>query len=156
MTPDTPTQAAARLLEMAKRPGITPGPYESFNDNVMRWGEDEPFVHVMSAAYNTDSLGRPSNSCDADWFAACDPATITAICTALQEACAERDALRAERSDLSLFVTRLIRRMRAARSGEGIAAGDDALEQQAIGYLRRKGLVSPLRGEADNARKEGA
>jgi hypothetical protein len=38
--------------------------------------------------------------------------------------------------------------MRAARTGEGIAAGDEALEQQCIGYLRRKGLTSPLRDGA--------
>lgn len=57
----------------------------------------------------------------------------------------ERDIFRTERIDLALLVGRLIRRMRAARTGEGMAAGDDALEHQAIGYLRRKGLMSPLR-----------
>lgn len=146
----------------------------------------------------------------ARFIAACDPLTITALCSAIKEMAAERDALAkaltaatvviegqdrrmldaagkvaplvaaaadvdgeraanailtaenerllAERSDLSLLVTRLIRRMRAARSGEGMAAGDDALEQQAIGYLQRKRLMSPLRATIDaamNDRKEG-
>ena len=60
----------------------------------------------------------------------------------------ERDILRSQTLDLALLVGRLIRRMRAARTGEGIAAGDEALEQQCIGYLRRKGLTSPLRDAA--------
>jgi hypothetical protein len=60
----------------------------------------------------------------------------------------ERDTLRSQTLDLALLVRRLIRRMRAARTGEGIAAGDEALEQQCIGYLRRKGLTSPLRDAA--------
>jgi hypothetical protein len=60
----------------------------------------------------------------------------------------ERDILRSQTLDLALLVKRLIRRMRAARTGEGIAAGDEALEQQCIGYLRRKGLTSPLRDGA--------
>jgi hypothetical protein len=60
----------------------------------------------------------------------------------------ERDILRSQTLDLALLVRRLIRRMRAARTGEGIAAGDEALEQQCIGYLRRKGLTSPLRDAA--------
>lgn len=68
----------------------------------------------------------------------------------LETAEQERDILRSERLDLALLVGRLIRRMRAARTGDGMAAGDDALEQQAIGYLRRKGLVSPLRDEGPN------
>lgn len=63
----------------------------------------------------------------------------------------ECDKANAERHDLSLMVGRLIRRMRAARTGEGMAAGDDALEQQCIGYLRRKGLVSPLRADCGEA-----
>ncbi len=62
----------------------------------------------------------------------------------------EVDRLNAERHDLALLVSRLIRRMRAARAGDGIAAGDDALEQQCIGYLRRKGLTRPLREEGPN------
>jgi len=66
----------------------------------------------------------------------------------------ERDIFRSERLDLALLVGRLIRRMRAARTGEGMAAGDDALEQQCIGYLRRKGLTSPLREEGPNDRAE--
>lgn len=58
----------------------------------------------------------------------------------------EIDRLNSERLDLACLVLRLIRRMRAARVGEGMAAGDDALEQQALGYLQRKGLsASPLR-----------
>ena len=57
----------------------------------------------------------------------------------------ERDILRSQTLDLALLVGRLIRRMRAARNGQGVGAGDDALEQQCIGYLRRKGLTSPLR-----------
>ena len=60
----------------------------------------------------------------------------------------ERDILRSQTLDLALLVRRLIRRMRAARTGEGIAAGDEALEQKCIGYLRRKGLTSPLRDGA--------
>jgi hypothetical protein len=64
------------------------------------------------------------------------------------EARMERDILRSQTLDLALLVKRLIRRMRAARTGEGIAAGDEALEQQCIGYLRRKGLTSPLRDGA--------
>lgn len=68
----------------------------------------------------------------------------------LETAEQERDIFRSERFDLALLVGRLIRRMRAARTGEGIAAGDDALEQQCIGYLRRKGLTSPLREEGPN------
>ncbi len=60
----------------------------------------------------------------------------------------ERDILRSQTLDLALLVGRLIRRMRAARTGEGIAAGDEALEQQCIGYLRCKGLTSPLRDGA--------
>jgi hypothetical protein len=64
------------------------------------------------------------------------------------EARMERDILRSQTLDLALLVGRLIRRMRAARTGEGIAAGDEALEQQCIGYLRRKGLTSPLRDGA--------
>ena len=60
----------------------------------------------------------------------------------------ERNILRSQTLDLALLIKRLIRRMRAARTGEGIAAGDEALEQQCIGYLRRKGLTSPLRDGA--------
>ncbi len=67
----------------------------------------------------------------------------------------ERNIFRSERLDLALLVGRLIRRMRAARTGEGMAAGDDALEQQCIGYLRRKGLTSPLREEGPNAELRG-
>lgn len=63
----------------------------------------------------------------------------------------ERAIFRSERLDLALLVGRLIRRMRAARTGEGMAAGDDALEQQCIGYLRRKGLASPLRADCGEA-----
>jgi hypothetical protein len=66
----------------------------------------------------------------------------------LETAELERDNLRFQTLDLALLVGRLIRRMRAARTGEGIAAGDEALEQQCIGYLRRKGLTSPLRDGA--------
>ena len=70
--------------------------------------------------------------------------------TELETAEQERNSFRSERRDLALLVGRLIRRMRAARTGEGMAAGDDALEQQCIGYLRRKGLTSPLREEEPN------
>lgn len=63
----------------------------------------------------------------------------------------EYDAANSERNDLALFAGRLIRRMRAARTGQGMAAGDEALEQQVIGYLRRKGLVSPLRADCGEA-----
>jgi hypothetical protein len=62
----------------------------------------------------------------------------------------ERDILRTQTLDLALLVGRLIRRMRAARAGQGMAAGDEALEQQVIGYLRRNGLTSPLRAEGPN------
>ena len=73
----------------------------------------------------------------------------------LETAEQERDIFRSERLDLALLVGRLIRRMRAARTGEGMPAGDDALEQQCIGYLRRKGLTSPLREEGPNAKLTG-
>jgi len=66
----------------------------------------------------------------------------------LETAELERDNLRFQTLDLALLVGRVSRRMRAGRTGEGIAAGDDALEQQCIGYLRRKGLTSPLRDGA--------
>lgn len=69
----------------------------------------------------------------------------------LETAEQERAVFRSERLDLALLVGRLIRRMRAARTGQGMAAGDDALEQQAIGYLRRKGLTSPLRADCGEA-----
>lgn len=74
----------------------------------------------------------------------------TARLDELETAERERDSLRSQTLDLALLVGRLIRRMRAARTGEGMAAGDDALEQQCIGYLRRKGLTSPLRNEPPN------
>lgn len=61
------------------------------------------------------------------------------------------DAANSERHDLALLVARLIRRMRAARTGEGMAAGDDALERQAVGYLMRKGLMRPLRADCGEA-----
>lgn len=80
----------------------------------------------------------------------------TARLIELETAEHERDIFRAERLDLALLVGRLIRRMRAARTGEGMAAGDDALEQQCIGYLRRKGLTSPLREETPNAKLTGS
>lgn len=69
----------------------------------------------------------------------------------LETAEQERDIFRSERLDLTLLVGRLIRRMRAARTGEGMAAGDDALERQCIGYLRRKKLASPLRSDCGEA-----
>ena len=69
----------------------------------------------------------------------------------------ELDILRAERSDLALLVSRLTRRVRVARAGESAAEGDDALEQQVHGYLRHRGLLSPLensaRGTADSPRE---
>jgi hypothetical protein len=67
----------------------------------------------------------------------------------------EVDRLNAERLDLALLVQRLIRRMRAAREGKGIKLGDDAMEQAAIGYLKRKGLIgSPFRAEGDEAQAD--
>ena len=60
------------------------------------------------------------------------------------------DRLNSELLDLALLIGRLIHRMRAARDGRGIASGDEALEQQAIGYLKRKGLLRPLREEGPN------
>lgn len=62
----------------------------------------------------------------------------------------EIDQLREQRGNLVLFCGRLIRRLRAAREGAGIAAGDDALENEVIGYLRRNGLHSPLRADESN------
>jgi len=82
------------------------------------------------------------------WFApAAEPAPT--------EQQATLDRLNSERLDLALLVGRLIHRMRAARDGRGVAAGDEALEQQAIGYLRRKGLISPLREDGPNADLSG-
>jgi hypothetical protein len=67
----------------------------------------------------------------------------------------EVDRLNAERLDLAMLIIRLCQRMRAAREGRGIAAGDDALEQQALGYLTRKGIVgSPLRADGDEAQAD--
>jgi hypothetical protein len=67
----------------------------------------------------------------------------------------EVDRLNAERLDLAMLIIRLCQRMRAAREGRGIAAGDDALEQQALGYLKRKGIVgSPLRADGDEAQAD--
>ena len=72
-------------------------------------------------------------------------------CILLRDAvAAERergDSLRSQTLDLAMMVGRLIRRIRAARAGKGIEAGDDALELECLGYLRRKGLTSPLRQE---------
>jgi len=64
----------------------------------------------------------------------------------------EIDRLNSERLDLALLVGRLIRRMRAARIGDGLAEGDAVLEEEVLGYMRRKGLASPLRNEAPNVR----
>jgi hypothetical protein len=57
------------------------------------------------------------------------------------------DSLRSQTLDLALMVGRLIRRMRAARAGKGVAASDEELERKCLDYLRRKGLTSPLRQE---------
>lgn len=63
------------------------------------------------------------------------------------------DRLNSERLDLALMVYRLIRRMRAARAGEGSLAGDETMAEKAIDYLRRKGLESsPYRSEAEGVR----
>ena len=53
---------------------------------------------------------------------------------------AQRDELRSQTLDLALIVGRLIVRMRAARDGRGHLAGDVAMAEKAIDYLRRKGL----------------
>lgn len=53
---------------------------------------------------------------------------------------AQRDELRSQTLDLALIVGRLIVRMRAAREGRGHLAGDVAMAEKAMDYLRRKGL----------------
>jgi hypothetical protein len=53
---------------------------------------------------------------------------------------AQRDELRSQTLDLALIVGRLIVRMRAAREGRGHMAGDVAMTEKALDYLRRKGL----------------
>lgn len=68
-----------------------------------------------------------------------------------EQLCIENELLLRERNDLALLVGRLIQRMRAARVRKGTAAGDDALEQQATDYLRRKGLVKHLRNGCEEA-----
>jgi len=70
---------------------------------------------------------------------------------------ADRDApFRTDLFDLALLVMRLARRLKAAREGRGTRAGDDALANQAVEYLRRKGLISPLRSgpQGSDADKE--
>ena len=95
-------------------------------------------IHNRLAALRTDNSARAACT---DIAAEAD-AEIHALREAHAALCKD-----AELHDLALLVGRLIRRMRAARTGQGMAAGDDALEQQVIGYLRRKGLVSPLRAD---------
>ncbi len=58
----------------------------------------------------------------------------------------ERDRLLEERANLAMLVSRLARRLRAARDGRGSAAGDADAIDKAIGYLKSKGLFSVLRG----------
>ena len=55
---------------------------------------------------------------------------------------AQRDELRSQTLDLALLIGRLIFRMRAAREGRGHLAGDVAMAEKAIDYLRRKGLLA--------------
>ena len=74
----------------------------------------------------------------------------------LETAEQERDILRSQSLDLALMVGRLIRRMRAARAGKGVAASDEDLERKCLDYLRRKGLTSPLREESPNDGDERA
>ncbi len=70
----------------------------------------------------------------------------------LESAERERDTLSGQVLDLAMLVGRLIQRMRAARAGNGVAAGDNALERKCISYLQRNGLTSPLREEGHNDR----
>ena len=58
----------------------------------------------------------------------------------LAESTAVIDRLNGQRIDLAMLVQRLIRRLDAARRGEGTVTGDDQLVASARDYLRRKGL----------------
>ena len=66
----------------------------------------------------------------------------------LAELEAEVERLLCQTNDLALIVRRLIRRVYAARAGEGLAVDADSLAQAAIKYLYRNGLASPDCGEA--------
>jgi hypothetical protein len=99
----TTQEAAGRLIELAK--AAPAGPY-TLDASDRPWAH-EAFVRAPSwGVVARTGLGPSLPHWDgpqravAALFAACDPQTITSICTALQEAHAELDALRAERDAL--------------------------------------------------------
>lgn len=65
----------------------------------------------------------------------------------LETAEQERNIFHMQRIDLAFLVQRLIRHMRVTRTVTGAAPVDDLLERQALDYLCRKKLISPLRDE---------
>lgn len=97
--------------------------------------------------------GQPYTSGVAHFGEECPPGWIGAAVPVYSRD--DVDRLNAERLDLALLVGRLIHRMRAARDGRGHMAGDVALAEKAVDYLRRKGLTSPLR-EGPNDRIQPA
>ncbi len=54
-------------------------------------------------------------------------------------------------NDMALLVRRLLRRVTAARSGEGSEAGDKQMIREAIDYLERKGLCGSVTRDTHNA-----
>lgn len=138
MTPDTPTQAAARLVALAK--AAPAGPY-TLDASDGAWAH-EAFVRAPSwGVVARTGLGPSLPHWDgpqravAALFAACDPQTITSICTALQEAHAELDALRADAERY-----RLLRRGQrwSVVNGIGDVLRADALDA-AIDIAREEG-----------------
>lgn len=115
--------------------------------NARMWGTLQPHLQKLADA---QGLTVTPLYTEAQRAAAVAQATelFDQVCEQHEVAAEEVARLMRQQQDLVLLVGRLIRRMRAARLGNGIPAGDDALELQAIGYLQRERLMSPLRGES--------
>lgn len=149
MDNETTTDAGSSPVERPVRPDPMREAFEAYYSSDGQW----PAAVERSFC----GLGYKLGAADHAWNAwqACWPLARAAIYSAEQAQIeaplrSEIDRLTTERQDLVLMVGRLLHRMRAARDGRGIVAGDDALEQQVLGYLRRKGLTSPLREEGPN------
>lgn len=62
---------------------------------------------------------------------------------------AEMARLTCQTHDLVLLVLRMARRLKSAASNETRQAGNEALADQAVEYLRQQNLTSPLRDESN-------
>lgn len=95
---DTTTQAALRLIELAK--AADQDKREVLDGRRVSVNRPPPFAgggwSSVCLAMTHEGHGLKAEA-NAAFIAACDPQTITAICQALQSLTAERDELRAER-----------------------------------------------------------